>query len=115
RRIDLRLVDRRQVDHLSVATALEIEDALGAPAVLVVADQSTRSVGRQCRLAGPREPKKDRAVALRTDIGRSVHRQYAARRQYEIEIAEDRLLDLAGVLGAADQHQAFGELDEDEG
>ena len=59
RRIDLGLGGRRQVDHLGVAAALEIEDALGAPAVLVVADQGARGVGRQASSCRCREsPKK---------------------------------------------------------
>ena len=115
RRIDLRLGGRRQVDHLGVAAALEIEDAPRAPAVLVIADQGARGVGRQGRLAGAGQAEKDRAVALRADIGRAMHRQHVARRQHEIQIAEDRFLDLAGIAGAADQHEARGEIDEDEG
>ena len=115
RRIDLGLGGRRQVDDLGVAAALEIEDALRAPAMLVVADQGARGVGRQGRLAGAGEAEEDRAVALRADIGRAVHRQHVARRQHEIEIAEHRFLDLAGIAGAADQHQPLGEIDEDEG
>src|SRR5258708_22168936 len=44
-----------------------------------------------------------------------MHRQHVARRQDEIEIAEDAFLDFAGVARAADQHQPLGEIDEDEG
>ena len=83
--------------------------------MLVVADQGARIVGRQGRLAGARQPEKDCGVAVGADIGRGVHRQHAARRQDEIQIAEDRFLDLAGIGGAADQHQPLGEIDEDEG
>ena len=115
RRVDLRLGGRRQVDDLGVAATLEIEDAPGAPAVLVVADQRARGVGRQGRLAGAGEAEKDRRVALRSDIGRAMHRQHVAGRQHEIQIAEDRFLDFAGIAGAADQHQTRREIDEDEG
>ena len=38
RLVDLRLGRRREPDHLRVAAALDVEDALIAPAVLVVAD-----------------------------------------------------------------------------
>jgi hypothetical protein len=44
-----------------------------------------------------------------------VHRQHVARRQHEVEVAEDAFLDLAGIARAADQHEPLGEIDEDEG
>ena len=115
RRVDLGLGGRRQVDHLGVAAALEIEDARRAPAMLVIADEGARGIGRERRLAGAGEAEEDRAVALRADIGRAMHRQDVARRQHEVEIAEHRFLDLAGVSRAADQHKAAGEIDQDEG
>src|SRR6516162_4938633 len=43
-----------------------------------------------------------------------MHRQDVPRRQLEIEIAEHRLLDLAGVGSAADQDQPLSKIDEDE-
>src|SRR5262249_56219856 len=91
------------------------EDAVGAPAVVVGADQGAGTVGRQRRLTGAGEAEEDRAITLRAYICRAMHREYAAGRQHEIEIAEHRLLDLAGVAGAADQHEARGEIDQDEG
>ena len=72
-------------------------------------------VGRQGRLAGAGQAEKDRAVALGPDIGRAVHRQHVARRQHEVEIAEHRFLDLAGIAGAADQDEPGGEVDQDRG
>src|SRR2546425_355725 len=50
--IDLRLGLARQLDALGVAAAFEIEDAVLAPAVLVVADQRALGIGRQRGLAG---------------------------------------------------------------
>ena len=101
--------------HFGVAAALEIEQALLAPAVLVVADQGPRAVRRQRGLAGAGEAEEDRGVALGADIRRAMHRQHVLGRQHVVQIAEHRLLDLAGVFGAADQHQLLGEIDEDEG
>ena len=54
---------RDKLDRLGVAAALEIEDALGAPAVLVVADQGARRIGRKRRLAGARQAEEQRRIA----------------------------------------------------
>ncbi|MDZ7748133.1 MAG: hypothetical protein U5K43_04180 [Halofilum sp. (in: g-proteobacteria)] len=53
--VDLRLGLGREVDRLGVAAALDVEDAVVRPAVLVVADERTMRVGRQRGLAGPRQ------------------------------------------------------------
>ena len=45
RREDLRLGVRIEADDLGVAAALEVEDALGPPAMLVVADQRAAGIG----------------------------------------------------------------------
>jgi hypothetical protein len=42
---DVRLVHRREADGLRVAAALEVEHAIVAPAVLVVADEDALRVG----------------------------------------------------------------------
>ena len=39
-----------KVDNLSIAAALEVEYAVVVPSVLVVADEETLRVGRQCSL-----------------------------------------------------------------
>jgi hypothetical protein len=44
-----------------------------------------------------------------------VHREHALRRQQVVERGEDRLLDLAGVTRAADDHDLLSEVDQDEG
>ena len=107
RRVDLRLGLRRQLDALGVAAAFEIEHALRAPAVLVVADQRAVGIGRQRRLAGAGQPEEQRDVAGRSDIGGAVHRHHALGRQVVIERGEHRLLHFAGVGGAADQDDAL--------
>ena len=112
---DLRLGFPRELDGLGVAAALEIEDAVRAPAVLVVADQRAVRVGRQRGLAGAGQAEEQRAVAVRPDIGRAVHRHDVLRRQIEVERGEHRLLHLAGVRRAADQHDLAGEIDRHHG
>ena len=69
---------RAKPDRLGVAAALEIEDAVAAPAMLVVADQHAVRVGRQRRLAGAGEAEEDRHVAVLADVGRAMHRHDAA-------------------------------------
>src|SRR5579862_4535084 len=47
---DLRLVLLGELDALGIASAFEVEDTVGAPSVLVIADQVTRRISRECRL-----------------------------------------------------------------
>ena len=110
---DLRLGLGRKPDRLGVAAAFEVEDAVRAPAMLVVADQRARRIGRQRRLAGARQAEEDRRVAVRPDIGRAMHRHDALCRQQVVERGEHRLLHLAGIGGAADQHDHAREVDGD--
>ena len=112
---DFRLGFARQLDRLGVAAALEIEDAFLRPAMLVIADQGARGIGRQGGLAGARQAEEDRRVIVVADIGRAMHRHHALGRQQVVEIGEDRLLHLAGIGGAADQHDLLGEIHRDHG
>ncbi len=112
---DFRFGLGRQADRLGVAAALEIEDAGFAPAMLVVADQRARGVGRQRGLAGARQAEEHGRIVLIADIGRAVHRHDGFFRQDEVEIGEDRLLHLAGIGGTADQHDAAGEIARNDG
>jgi hypothetical protein len=63
---DLGLGRLRETDRLRVAAALEVEDAIVAPAVLVVADQQPFGIGRERRLARAREPEEDGDVLRRS-------------------------------------------------
>ena len=111
RGVDFGLGLFRQLDALGVAAALEVEHAVGAPAVLVVADQNAVGIGGERGLAGAGEAEEQRDVAVMPDIGRAVHRHHALRRQVEVERGEHRLLHLAGIGRAADQHDLAGEID----
>ena len=83
--------------------------------MLVVADQPPLRVGGERRLPRAGEPEEDRDLAVVADVRGAVHRDDAVERQPVVHEREDRLLDLAGVLGAADQHLAAGRVEEDEG
>ncbi len=115
RRIDVGLGLLGELDALRVAAALEIEHALRAPAVLVVADQGAVGIGGQRRLAGAGQPEEQRDVAVAADVGRAVHRHHALSRQVVVERGEHRLLHLAGVVAAADEDDAFRKVDGDHG
>jgi hypothetical protein len=62
---DLRLALLVEVDDLGVAAALEVEDAVVVPAVLVVADQLALRVGGQRGLAGAGEAEEERDIRCR--------------------------------------------------
>ena len=111
---DVRLGLGRQPDHLRVAAAFEVEDAVRPPAVLVVPDQRARGVGRERRLARAREAEEDRDVAVRPDVGGAVHREDLLQREAIVHHGEDRLLDLAGIERAADDDLAAGRMEDDE-
>ncbi len=63
----------------------------------------------------PERPKNSAAVAVGADVGRAVHRHDVLGRQIEVERGEHRLLHLAGVGRAADQHDLTGEIDRHHG
>ena len=114
-RVDLRLGLLRKADDLGVAAVLEIENAVVAPAVLVVANQVAVGVGGKRGLAGAGEAEEDGHVAVVADVGGAMHGQHAFQRQQEVEHGEDGLLDFAGVVRAPDNGQALAEIEDDEG
>ena len=65
RPVDLRLRLGREADHLRVAAAFEVEDAVVRPAVLVVADQVALRIGGERRLPRAGEAEEDRDAARR--------------------------------------------------
>ena len=113
---DVGLLLLRQLDHLRVAAALDVEHALVGPAVLVVADQQPLGIGGQRGLAGARQAEQDRGVAAVPGLGRrAVHRQHALLRHQVVHDREHALLHLAGVLGAEDHELAARERQIDRG
>ena len=104
---DVRLALGREVDRLGVAAAFDVEDAVVAPAVLVVADEMPLRIGGERRLARAAEAEEQRRRAgLLVGRGRAVHREHAALRREVVRDREDALLHLAGVFGAEDDELA---------
>ncbi len=94
--VDLRLGVRREADHLRVAAVLEVEDAVVAPAVLVVADEAALRVGAEasscrCRRGRRRWPRRRHCPTFAEQCIDST----PSSRQQVVEDGEDRLLDLA--------------------
>ena len=112
---DLGLGLGREPDRLGVAAAFEVEDAVVAPAVLVVSDQEPLGIGRERRLARAGEAEEDCDVlSVLRDVRRAVHRHDALERQVVVHQREDGLLDLAAVEGSADQDLAARRVEADE-
>ena len=111
---DVRLALGREVDRLGVAAAFDVEDAVVAPAVLVVADEMALRVGGERRLARAGEAEQQRRRAgLLVGRRRAVHREHAALRAEVVHDREDALLHLAGVFGAEDDQLAVLEAEVD--
>ena len=100
---DVRLALGREVDRLGVAAALDVEDAVVAPAVLVVADEMTFRIGGECRFPRAAQAEEQRGCAgLFVRRRRAMHREHAALRREVVRHREDALLHLARVFGAED-------------
>ena len=115
--VDVGLALLGEVDALGVAAALDVEDGLVGPAVLVVADEAAGRIGRQGGLAGAGQAEEHRRAArLGVDVGGAVHREHVVlNRQQVVHRGEDGLLDLAGVPGAGHDDDAALEVDGDDG
>ena len=111
--VDVRLALFGEVDALGIAAALDVEDVLVRPAVLVVADEPAGGVGRKGGLARARQAEEDRRAArLRVDVGGAVHGQHVVLNgEQVVHRGEDGLLDLARVAGACDDDDAALEVD----
>ena len=85
------------------------------PSVLVIANELALRVCRQRGLARAAEAKENGRVAVRADVGGSMHGHDTLERKVVVHGGEHAFLDLAAVEGAADQRQALAKVDGDEG
>jgi len=88
---------RGEVDDLGVTAAFNIENALVAPSVLIVADQLAGGVGRQSSFSGSGETKEESGVAVTTDVCRTVHTQDILTRQKIVHHGEGGFLDFSTI------------------
>ena len=111
RGIDFGLFFGRQSDALGIAAPLDVEHAVVGPAMLVVADQLARDVGRERGLARARQAEEQRDVALRSFVGRAVHAEHALLGHQVVHQGEDALFHFAGILRAQDHELAAFEVE----
>ena len=113
--VDLGLGLRAEANHLRVAASFEVEYAIVAPAVFVIADEAARGIGRERRLSGSAQAEENGGVSLLSDVGRAVHRHHRFLREQVIQDREYRFFHFAGVAGSADEDQSLGKIEQNEG
>ena len=104
RGVDLRLGRFGESDHLGVASAFEVEHALIAPAVLIVADQAARGIGGKRRFSGAAQAEEQCHIVriIRVNVCRTMHGQHPVQWQQIIQDREYRFLDLTRISRVAD-------------
>lgn len=100
--VDLGLVLLSEVDGLGVAAALEVEDTVVIPAVLVITDEGAVGVSREGGLTGTGETEEEGGGAILALVGRAVHGEGALEGKPGVHHGEDTLLHLTTVPGAHD-------------
>ncbi len=110
---DLRLVFLGEVNRLRVAAAFDVEDTIGAPAVLVVSDEHAVRVSAQGGFTGAGEAEEQRGIAVFSDVGAAVHGEYILLWQEVVHDGEYALFDLAAVLAACDDNHALFKMHKD--
>src|SRR5262249_9866827 len=81
---DLRLVLLGKLDGLGVAAAFEVENAVGTPAVFVVANEPALGIGGNRGLAGAGKPEIEGGHAVPPHVGPAVHRKHVSLGQEKI-------------------------------
>ena len=105
-----------EVDNLCVAAALEVEDTLVVPAVLIIADQQSLGICGKGGLAGAGQTEEDGGVlALKICVCRAVHRGNALQRQVVVHHGEHTLLHLTAVPGVDDDLLSGGDVEDNGG
>ena len=83
--------------------------------MLIVADELTGGIGGKSGLARTGKAEENRGNAIVADVGGAVHGQNALLGKDEVHDGERRLLDFAGVLGAADNGKVLFVIEHDGG
>ena len=113
--INFRLTFGIEADDLGVAAAFKVEDAVVAPAMLVVTNQSALGVIAEGGFAcAAQTEEKGHVICILAVIGAAVHGQNAAAGHIEVHSCENAFLNLAAVLAAADDDQSFAKINQNE-
>ena len=101
-----------EVDHLSVATTFEVEDAVVIPTVFVVTDEETLRISRKGGLTRTGETEEDCGVlAFEVRVGRAVHSCDAAEGKIVVHHREHTLLHFAAVPSVEDHLFLGGDVE----
>ena len=112
--VDFRLMLFLEVDSLCIAAALDIEDAVCRPAVLVITDELSCGVcGERC-LACAGETEEYGGIACFADICGAVHGEKSLLGKNIVHNGEYALLYFAGILAACDKNEVSLIVDGDE-
>ena len=113
--VDLGLLLSGEIDGLGVAAALEVEDAVVIPTVLIITEKPSLGVGGKGGLTGTGETEEEGGVAVLAAVGGAVHGEDALEREPVVHEGEDTLLHLTTVGGADDDGDLLLEVEADEG
>ncbi|KAH3664895.1 hypothetical protein OGATHE_003710 [Ogataea polymorpha] len=107
----------RQIETLGVAAALDVENTVVGPAMLVIADQLPVRVCAERGFSCSRQTKEERHVAvLHALVGRRVQCQHLVLHRHEVKHhGENTLFHLTSVLGSQNDHLHLLEVDLDTG
>ncbi|CUP79381.1 Uncharacterised protein [Segatella copri] len=87
-----------KVDNLSIATTFEVEYTIVIPSVLIVTDQLTLRVCRQCSLTCTRKTEEDSCIlTVHIAVSRAVHRSHTLQWQEVVHHREHTLLHLTTI------------------
>ena len=112
--VDVRLSFLIEVDDLSIAATLEVEDTLVVPSVLIITDQLTLRISRQRGLTCTRETEEDSSVlTVHICVSRAVHRSDATKREEVVLHREHTLLHLTTVPCVDDHLFLSGNVEHD--
>mmetsp|Transcript_5437 Transcript_5437/g.12488 ORF Transcript_5437/g.12488 Transcript_5437/m.12488 type:complete len:236 (+) Transcript_5437:615-1322(+) len=101
---NLRLLLTCEADGLGIATALNVEDTLVCPGMLVVADQQAILICGQRGLSRSTEAEENGHIAGLALVGAGVHAQNSTLGQQVVHDGENTFLHLPSILRAQNHH-----------
>lgn len=113
--VNLRLLVFREVDGFGIAATLKIENGIGRPPMLIIANQAAVGIGAERGFTRAAQSEENSRIAVLAQVGGAVHAQHAfVVGQHIIQHRENAFLHFAGITGAADQDYLFREVHDGE-